>query len=562
MAALQNNPNDPQVNLPTAEMTAQPTSAGPTSKPPRGPPLWQIYKQPAPLRVFPFPTLTSNPISYLHLAVAWLNQVFFPPNPEPSTIHNAFWDHETRSIVVTNEKSMTDLWQQGFFGKGNLSRSEPNWLKREQIKQGVLQGKVSEVATDQRREDRMRAKWERARIEQEAIEQKRREEEAKAIAEAEMEAEAAAQAKALAIAEALAETKPVVEARVAVALPAPLTPAIRAPVGPLELLALPNSSAELEARLRLESGAESYPEKLAVSTIAAPVGPLELLALPNSQADLAALTHIHVAASVESIDNTDASIDGSGSSGNDEAETNTTVSCETPTLNRRKSVRFSPKVESTVFLHTDPPSPPRSVASSELKLTDEAAPDNGVDLSKAKNSDMVETKEIGLKVDLETPTQVVVVNKEHLQLAHEEAFFLAFGLGALKVVDSATQETLSTQKLLTLFRQNSYFPSRPSSSLQPDDPFLIHYAVYHHFRSLGFVPRPGIKFGVNCKLSISFFFPPLVIGLTFGRASLQPRSGLRPCRIWSPRHPLLCRSLLDCRWPPTATEVLALAHGS
>lgn len=508
MAALQNNPNDPQVNLPTAEMTAQPTSAGPTSKPPRGPPLWQIYKQPAPLRVFPFPTLTSNPISYLHLAVAWLNQVFFPPNPEPSTIHNAFWDHETRSIVVTNEKSMTDLWQQGFFGKGNLSRSEPNWLKREQIKQGVLQGKVSEVATDQRREDRMRAKWERARIEQEAIEQKRREEEAKAIAEAEMEAEAAAQAKALAIAEALAETKPVVEARVAVALPAPLTPAIRAPVGPLELLALPNSSAELEARLRLESGAESYPEKLAVSTIAAPVGPLELLALPNSQADLAALTHIHVAASVESIDNTDASIDGSGSSGNDEAETNTTVSCETPTLNRRKSVRFSPKVESTVFLHTDPPSPPRSVASSELKLTDEAAPDNGVDLSKAKNSDMVETKEIGLKVDLETPTQVVVVNKEHLQLAHEEAFFLAFGLGALKVVDSATQETLSTQKLLTLFRQNSYFPSRPSSSLQPDDPFLIHYAVYHHFRSLGFVPRPGIKFGVNCKLSISFFFLP------------------------------------------------------
>lgn len=508
MAALQTNPTDPQVDLPAAEMAAQPTPAGPTSKPPRGPPLWQIYKQPAPLRVFPFPTLTGNPISYLHLAVAWLNQVFFPPSPEPSILHKAFWDHQTRSIIVTDTQSMTDLWQQGFFGKGNFSRSEPNWFKREQIKQGLLQGKVSEDATNQRREDRMRAKWERARLEQEAIEQRRREEEAKAAAEARAieeagaEAEVAAQAKALAVAKALAATKPAVEARVVVARPVPVTPTIGAPVGPLELLALPNSSADLEARLRPASRAQSYP---AVSTISAPVGPLELLALPNSQADLAALSQVHIAASVESIDNTDASIDGSGSSGNDEAETNTTVSCDTPTLNRRKSVRFSPKVESAVFIHTDPPSPPRSVAASELKSTDEAAPNGQVDLSKATDDNsMIETQETGLNVELEHPTEVVVVNKEHLQLAHEEAFFLAFGLGALEVIDSSTQETLLTKDLFTLLRQNSSFPPRPQSALQPDDPFLIHYAVYHHFRSLGFVPRSGMKFGVDCKYLSKF----------------------------------------------------------
>ena len=30
--------------------------------------------------------------------------------------------------------------------------------------------------------------------------------------------------------------------------------------------------------------------------------------------------------------------------------------------------------------------------------------------------------------------------------------------------------------------------------LLPDDPFLVSYAVYHYFRSLGWVVKPGIKF--------------------------------------------------------------------
>lgn len=517
MAALQNNPNDSEVNPPIAQMADPSTPselrskpAGPNSRPPRGPPPWQVYKQPAPLRVFPFPTLTGNPISYIHLAVAWLNQVFFPPTPEPSTVHNAFWDQEARSIVVTDEQSMADLWQQGFYGKGSLSRSEPNWLKRERIRQGVLQGKVSEVATEQRRQDRMRAKWERARVEQEAIEQKRLEEEAKALAEAqaiaEAEAEAAAKAKAQAVAKALAEPKPVVAPRTTAASPVSVVDTIRAPVGPMELLALPNSEAELELRMNPKPCAENRSGRLTVPTILAPVGPLELLALPNSDADLAAYSQTHIAASVESIDNTDASIDGSGSSGNDEAETNTTVSIDTPTLNRRKSVRFSPKVESTVFLHTDPPSPPRSVLSSSLKIAPESAHNDAVNsTSDAKDSTAVEAQHTVLSMESNVPTEVVVINKEHLQLAHEEAFFLAFALGALKVQDSATRQILSTQDLFILLRQNSYFPPRPSSSLQPDDPFVIHYAVYHHFRSLGFVPRPGIKFGVDCELSLCSF---------------------------------------------------------
>lgn len=96
-----------------------------------------------------------------------------------------------------------------------------------------------------------------------------------------------------------------------------------------------------------------------------------------------------------------------------------------------------------------------------------------------------------------------IVNKEHLQLTPEEAFFLTFGLGALSVLDGASGQPMSTKELFTLFRQHSYFPPRigpEEPELEPDDGFLVHYAVYHHFRSLGWVPRAGIKFGVDWLL--------------------------------------------------------------
>jgi tRNA-splicing endonuclease subunit Sen2 len=96
-----------------------------------------------------------------------------------------------------------------------------------------------------------------------------------------------------------------------------------------------------------------------------------------------------------------------------------------------------------------------------------------------------------------------IINKEHLQLTPEEAFFLSFGVGALAVTDPLSGQTLSNQELLRTFRQHSYFPPRDGPDdpdLQPDDDFLIQYAVYHHFRSMGWVPRAGIKFGVDWLL--------------------------------------------------------------
>ena len=95
---------------------------------------------------------------------------------------------------------------------------------------------------------------------------------------------------------------------------------------------------------------------------------------------------------------------------------------------------------------------------------------------------------------------IKISNQEHLQLTFEEAFFLLYGLGVLDVVHQGTNAIFTTASLFSLFRRHSYFPPRPSLDLRPDDPFLISYVVYHHFRSLGWVVRPGVKFAVDYLL--------------------------------------------------------------
>src|SRR5437667_12477929 len=59
---------------------------------------------------------------------------------------------------------------------------------------------------------------------------------------------------------------------------------------------------------------------------------------------------------------------------------------------------------------------------------------------------------------------------------------------------------MSTDLLFKLSRQHSYFPPAKEDALRPDDPFMLSYVVYHHFRSLGWVVRSGVKFGVDYLL--------------------------------------------------------------
>jgi len=100
-----------------------------------------------------------------------------------------------------------------------------------------------------------------------------------------------------------------------------------------------------------------------------------------------------------------------------------------------------------------------------------------------------------------TSETVEIINQEHLQLTPSETFFLAYGLGVLDIVDPTTKTLLSSPQLLRLFRKTATFPpSHELAAQEPDDPFMLNYVVYHHFRSLGWVVRPGIKFSVDYLL--------------------------------------------------------------
>jgi tRNA-splicing endonuclease subunit Sen2 len=101
---------------------------------------------------------------------------------------------------------------------------------------------------------------------------------------------------------------------------------------------------------------------------------------------------------------------------------------------------------------------------------------------------------------LSATARAQIDDQEHLQLTLEEAFFLSYGLGVLDIYSESTQVPITTTSFLTLCRQNSYFPPQPTSTLKPDDPFLLSYVVYHHFRSLGWVVRSGVKFAVDYLL--------------------------------------------------------------
>jgi tRNA-splicing endonuclease subunit Sen2 len=53
---------------------------------------------------------------------------------------------------------------------------------------------------------------------------------------------------------------------------------------------------------------------------------------------------------------------------------------------------------------------------------------------------------------------------------------------------------------MCLSAYTSPLPDLPQEIPRPDNPFLVNYIVYHHYRSLGWVVRGGIKFCVDYML--------------------------------------------------------------
>ncbi|PVG03155.1 hypothetical protein CPB86DRAFT_749246 [Serendipita vermifera] len=87
-------------------------------------------------------------------------------------------------------------------------------------------------------------------------------------------------------------------------------------------------------------------------------------------------------------------------------------------------------------------------------------------------------------------------NLEHLQLSPQEAFFLAWTVGCLHIFDEATGQRIALPRLWEICLQSSPY----DRGHRVDNPFLIQYVVYHHFRSLGWVVKTGIKFCVDFLL--------------------------------------------------------------
>ncbi|NWI93966.1 SEN2 endonuclease, partial [Pitta sordida] len=74
---------------------------------------------------------------------------------------------------------------------------------------------------------------------------------------------------------------------------------------------------------------------------------------------------------------------------------------------------------------------------------------------------------------------------EYLQLSLEEAFFLVYALGCLSIYYG--EEPLSILKLWEVFTE-----------VKPD--FRTTYMAYHYFRSRGWVPKVGLKYGTDLLL--------------------------------------------------------------
>lgn len=136
----------------------------------------EIHAKPLPLEIYPLPAfIPHNPISIVRIAISLLSHSLWRPTLH-KVVHKAYFSPETQSVHVTEPASIRALWEHGFWGKGSLSRSEPQWLVAEKRRRGADASKTSAEVTQSRREERKQFKLERAKAQREAIEQQLRQE--------------------------------------------------------------------------------------------------------------------------------------------------------------------------------------------------------------------------------------------------------------------------------------------------------------------------------------------------------------------------------------------------
>lgn len=347
----------------------------------------EIHALPLPLTVYPLPAfIPHNPLSVLRVIWTSISSLWSRACSHPRILYKAYLSIDSQSVHVTDPAAIRALWTSGFFGKGSLSRSEPNWLEGEKSRRGIAAAQTSEQLTRKRREERKEFKFDRARKEREIIERQLQNEGK------------------LAHLDATATTHP-------------------------------KSAQQAQAEL-LDSGT-------------------------------------------------------------------LTLSNEADKMISRKAVHFADKPprdgDATCLKQSDGHSHTEFGMEGTTEVTHLAPATEQLSSDQQGQVEWENSKTISSPPP-EHNHQDQLLNQEHLQLALEEAFFLVYGIGVLEIWGHDRSSPLSNLFLFRLFRQWSRFPPTPSTTLQTDDPFLISYVVYHHFRSLGWVVRPGVKFAVDFLL--------------------------------------------------------------
>ncbi|CAO2647225.1 Nn.00g081470.m01.CDS01 [Neocucurbitaria sp. VM-36] len=166
----------PRENGVTSQNQEKAANGAPRKPRQKRPNYHEIHAKPLPLEIYPLPVfIPHNPISIVRIAISLLSHAIWPPRSH-TLVHRAYFSPETQSIHVTDAASIRALWEQGFWGKGSLSRSEPQWLVAEKRRRGAEASKTSAEVTQSRREERKQFKLERAKAQREAIEQQLRQE--------------------------------------------------------------------------------------------------------------------------------------------------------------------------------------------------------------------------------------------------------------------------------------------------------------------------------------------------------------------------------------------------
>lgn len=129
-----------------------------------------IHKDPLPILTQPLPELVlHNPVSVARFLFSYF---LATSHSHPSPLYTGIFDPNSSSVHIKDEETRTALWRSGFFGKGNLSRSEPTWLIRTKRACGVIgqnENLTPEEVTERRRIQRREFKKERDMLEKERI---------------------------------------------------------------------------------------------------------------------------------------------------------------------------------------------------------------------------------------------------------------------------------------------------------------------------------------------------------------------------------------------------------